>query len=242
MPDFSKRNTKDELMDDPSVDEGVLRKVFEDINKSNHLLGGNSLTIGSVAELIVQHPQESYTILDMGCGDGAILRKLVLWARKHGISVLCIGIDLSEKGLSIAKELSQGFSEIRYLKQDILKLDPADLHCDILLCTLTMHHFLNHDIPVFLVQFVKLAHIGVVINDLQRSGLAYYLFKVFSLIFIRTKIAKHDGLVSIQSGFKKQELMTFSKDLPSTRHKITWKWAFRYVWVMQTQRQKVIYE
>jgi len=242
MTDFSTRNTDAELMDNPSVDANMLRKVFEDINRSNRMLGGNGLTINSAAKLIADHPQESYTILDMGCGDGTMLRKLVLWGRKQKISIVGIGIDLSEKGLAIAKEKSQDFPEISYLRQDILKLDPDDLGCDILLCTLTMHHFLNREIPVFLKQFEKLAHIGFIINDLQRSALSYYLFKVFSLIFIRTKIAKHDGLISIQSGFTKSELRAFSKNLSSARHEIRWKWAFRYVWVMETERLKGVYE
>lgn len=238
MLDFSTRNRDSELMDDPLVEDMVLKKVFEDINRTSRLLSGNNVTIGSMAKLVADYPQESYTILDVGCGDGTMLRKLVLWARKRGIKMECIGVDLSEKGLTIAKEMSEHFPEIRYLKQDILKLDPANLHCDILLCTLTMHHFLNHQIPVFLEKFGKLAHIAVVINDLQRSVLAYYLFKVFSLIFVRTAIAKHDGLISIQSGFTKSELIAFSRNLPLIAHDIKWKWAFRYVWVMRTKRLK----
>jgi len=238
MLDFSTRNRDSELMDDPLVEDKVLKKVLEDINRTNRLLSGNHVTLGSMAKLVTDYPQESYTILDVGCGDGTMLRKLVLWARKRGIKMECIGIDLSAKGLTIAKEMSEHFPEIRYLKQDILKLDPANLHCDILLCTLTMHHFLNHQIPVFLEKFGKLAHIAVVINDLQRSVLAYYLFKVFSLIFVRTAIAKHDGLISIQSGFTKSELIAFSRNLPLITHDIKWKWAFRYVWVMRTKRIK----
>lgn len=238
MPDFSNRNRDSELMDDPLVEDKVLKKVFEDINRTNRLLSGNNVTIGSTAKLVADYPQESYTILDVGCGDGTMLRKLVLWARKRGIKMKCIGVDLSEKGLAIAKEMSLHFPEIRYLKQDILKLDPNNLHCDILLCTLTMHHFLNEQIPVFLEKFEKLAHIAVVINDLQRSVMAYYLFKLFSFIFVRTKIAKHDGLISIQSGFRKPELIDFSRNLPLIAHDIKWKWAFRYVWVMRTKRLK----
>ena len=48
-------------------------------------------------------------------------------------------------------------------------------------------------------EYVELAKIGIVINDLQRSGLAYYLFKLFSLIFIKTDVAKIDGLISISN-------------------------------------------
>ncbi|MGB5204494.1 methyltransferase domain-containing protein [Eudoraea sp.] len=240
--DLRYRNTESELMDDPNVAIDTLQQVFKDINMSNRFLGGNAITLGEVCELIKEFPAEQYTIVDMGCGDGETLRKLAIYFRKTDVDVVLIGLDLSEKALSIGRTLSVDFPEITFLKQDILTLKPMDLNCDILLCTLTMHHFSNEQIPLFLSQFAKLANIGVIINDLQRSALAYYLFKGFSAIFIKTKIAKHDGLISIKSGFKKQDLISFSKDLPHATHTINWKWAFRYVWVMQTAQLSQSYE
>jgi ubiquinone/menaquinone biosynthesis C-methylase UbiE len=242
MIDLWHRNTESELMDNPDISIEALRRVFKDINKSNRLLGGNSISLGKVRELIKEFPKQQYTIVDMGCGDGETLRELAIYFRKTAIDVVLIGLDLSENALSIGRTLSVDFPEITFLKHEILTLKPVDLDCDILLCTLTMHHFSNEQIPLFLSQFTKLANIGVIINDLQRSALAYYLFKGFSAIFIKTKIAKHDGLISIKSGFKKQDLISFSKDLPNTTHTINWKWAFRYVWVMKTARLSQSYE
>lgn len=231
--DFSIRNTEPEMMDNPAVDELMLGAVLTDINRTNNLLRGNDITINALSALIKKHPKESYTILDMGCGDGNMLRKVVGWAKRHNISVRCIGIDLSAKGLALAREKSSNFLEIVYLKQDILALEPQDLKCDIVLCTLTMHHFHNEQIPQFLNQFVKLANMGIIINDLQRSRLAYYLFKIYSLMFVRTQIAKNDGLISIQSGFTKSELINFSNNLIAMSHTIKWRWAFRFLWVME---------
>jgi len=242
MMDLRYRNTESELMDDPNVAIDTLRRVFKDINKINRFLGGNAITLGKVCKLIKEFPMQQYTIVDMGCGDGETLRELAIYFRKTDVDVVLIGLDLSENALSIGRTLSVDFPEITFLKQDILTLKPMDLNCDILLCTLTMHHFSNEQIPLFLSQFTKLANIGVIINDLQRSALAYYLFKGFSAIFIKTKIAKHDGLISIKSGFKKQDLISFSKDLPHATHTINWKWAFRYVWVMQTAQLSQSYE
>ncbi|SIS70742.1 Methyltransferase domain-containing protein [Zobellia uliginosa] len=233
MADFLKRNRETELMDDLSLDETRLNAVLLDIDRANRLLNGNNLTIKALGALISEHPRESYTILDMGCGNGSMLRSVVLWARRRKISIACIGVDLNGKSLVLAREQSRDFPEITYLKQDILALRPDELPCDILLCTLTMHHFKDEQIPRFLDQFSKLGRIGFIINDLQRSVWAYYLFKVFSTIFIRTDIAKRDGLTSIKSGFVKGELEAFAKELPQMRHSIEQKWAFRYLWLAQ---------
>jgi hypothetical protein len=99
-----------------------------------------------------------------------------------------------------------------------------------------MHHFKDEDILKFMRQFIKLSSIGIVINDLQRSRLAYYLFQIFSLIFIKTKVAKIDGLISISKGFRKQDLEAFANTLKGVSHAIKWKWAFRYVWVLRKKR------
>ncbi len=220
----------------------VLVEVLKDINRSNRMLGGNRITIKEVERLVRAYPKESYTIVDMGCGDGAILREVALRFRKLGVLVKLIGVDLSEKTLDIAKKASFKFPEIHFLQKDILDMKTTDLDCDIMLCTLTMHHFEDGQIPIFLEKFAKLASIGVVINDLHRSYLACYLFKAFRLIFIKTKIAKYDGLLSIKSGFTKKELVDFSRRLPNVRHTIHWKWAFRYVWVIETARLSAMYE
>lgn len=234
--DFLKRNTEPELMDNPDIDGVELRKVLKDINRANRLLGGNSVTINALKSLIDDHSQNEYVILDVGCGDGEMLRQIAKFFRERKIRVKLIGVDLNEQALEIGREQSVQFPEIQFRQQDILAMNGEQLACDFLLCTLTMHHFGDRQIPVFLEKFVKLTSIAVVINDLQRSRLAYYLFKVFSVIFIRTETAKHDGLISIQSGFLKRELLNFSKQLSTVRHKIKWKWAFRYVWVMEHAR------
>ena len=239
---LSERNTQAELMDDFATGKEGLRGVFKDINRVNRILGGNHITVCAVLRLMQENPQVIYTIVDMGCGDGCMLRELAQYCQKKGIKTRLIGIDLNEKALQLAVEASTEFPEIEYLCKDITQFDAETLSCDILINTLTMHHFTNNQIEVFLQKFIELGKIGVVINDLHRSSLAYYLFQLFSLIFIKTKIAKIDGLISITKGFVKSDLLTYAKNLPSVTHQIEWKWAFRYVWVMQPNRLRKVYD
>ncbi|WP_299537092.1 methyltransferase domain-containing protein [Ulvibacterium sp.] len=240
--DFSKRSREAELMDDPKVSPQTLKEVLQDINRANRILGGNKGTIRAVAQLVSQNPKESYSVLDMGCGDGAMLREVVFFFRRIGKSVKCLGIDLNGNALQIARKASLDFPEITYLERDIMDSDTQGLACDILITTLTLHHFYDEQIPAILKRFSTLAHIGVVINDLQRSPLAYSLFKMFSLIFIHSAIAKNDGLVSIERGFTKAELMQFSKGISGVEHKIMGQWAFRYVWIIKMHRLTRTYE
>ena len=230
---FKRRSSNRELMDDPYLDTLLLQKVYADINRVNTVLQGFSLSLQAIDKIIEENPQNSYTIVDMGCGDGAMLGKVAEFYKNKPVNLNLIGVDLNSKSIALAKENYKEYSNIIFLELDILAPEAKELQCDILLCTLTMHHFDSKEIPIFLEQFVKLSRLGIVINDLQRSKVSYYLFQLFSLIFIKTKIAKHDGLVSIKSAFTKLDLVAFSINLPNVEHDICWRWAFRYLWIIR---------
>ena len=229
---FLLRSREKERMDNPDLGKDVLAPVFNDIDRANRLLGGNKITIRALHQMLKEDPDREFTILDVGCGAGAMLRALAQFSRDKGYKVKLVGVDLSEQAVSLAREMSMDFPEIRYLNQNILELK-EEMSCDIVLCTLTLHHFSNEEIVEILKKFLAVSKIGIIINDLQRSKLAYGFFKVFSAIFIRTKIAKHDGLVSIKSGFTLKELRKLSASISGVQHTIKWCWAFRYAWIMR---------
>lgn len=220
-----------ELMDDPALDLNTLTLALQDVSQVNKLLGGNQVTINGLGYFFNKYPQASYTIVDLGCGDGEMLRAVAKFGRKKDVSLKLIGMDINEKSLALAKEKSVEYPEITFLQQDILKLDSDSFSCDIVISTLTMHHFTNEEIVIFLKCFLNLATLGFVINDLHRSSIAYNLFKLYSSFFMRTDLARHDGLISIQRAFKKEELTSLAKKLDVKTNIIKWQWAFRYLWI-----------
>lgn len=157
MIDLKVRSDQKEILDDWQGDTHELECVLKDINRVNRILGGNSITVNAVISLIQEHPKESYTILDMGCAEGNMLRELAIAARKQHINLNLIGIDLNRDALKIAKKASIDFPEIVYYEKDILSADFSDFSCDIVITTLTMHHFKNPEILNFAQQFTRLA-------------------------------------------------------------------------------------
>ncbi len=228
------RSDEQELMDNPMVEETALKTALADISRVNRWLGGNTITIHAIHRLIEESNDiKEFTILDLGCGDGEMLREVANSLRKKKIGAKLTGVDLNAKSIEYAKKTSAVYPEISYIQQDVLKIKPSDLHCDIIICTLTLHHLQNEEIKKVMQKCIELAAIGVIINDLQRSKIAYYLFKVFSFFFIRGHIAKNDGLISIKRGFRKKELIQYARELNLQQYQIDWKWAFRYRWVIK---------
>lgn len=233
MVDFSQRSSEIEIMDTFTGTTDQMEFILKDINRVNRFLGGYQITLDAVFQMISEESKKSYTILDMGCAEGTMLRKLAMEARKREIDLKLIGIDMNAQGLELARRYSQDFPEINFIQGDILQTDFSKMEIDLVMTTLTLHHFSNAGVLQFVDRFAQLASLGVVINDLHRSPLAYYLFKAFSFFFIRTAIAKKDGLLSIRRAFKKKELQAYAAQLPDVSHRIKWKWAFRYVWILK---------
>jgi len=222
-----------EIMDDFLLEGEELRDALDKIARINQLLGGNKLTLNGIKKLLDKADTSKQIIVaDVGCGNGDMLRMLAEFGRKNNISFKLIGIDANAFTINYAKTLSVHYADIEYICVDIFSEGFKHLKYDIVLCTLTLHHFSNSEITNIITTFNSNATLGVVINDLHRSKLAYRLFELICLIFRLNRMSKQDGLVSILRGFKKNELKEFSKKLNLKNYTIHWKWAFRYQWII----------
>lgn len=228
------RTSATEIMDDFALEGEILQDALNKIAKINQLLGGNRLTLQGVQSLIKQISlNKEVTIVDIGCGNGDMLRALADYASINNLNFKLIGIDANQFTVNHAKELSKQYENITYRCEDIFDDEFKNLKYDIALCTLTLHHFKDAEIVKLIAVFYENASIGIVINDLQRSVLAYRLFQVLCFVFKLNKMSKEDGLVSILRGFKVEELENFSKELNLKKYSIQWKWAFRYQWIVE---------
>ncbi len=232
--DISKRTSEAEIMDNFDLQGTELEKTLYDLEKINKWLGGNKITVQGIKALIKNCPVENtFNIVDVGCGNGAMLREIADLGRAKKINFKLIGIDANPYAIEIAEKLSEYYPEIEYAAENLFDNSFRQKQFDIILCTLTLHHFKNEDITAILESFCNQSRIGIVINDLHRSRQAYYLFKAFCKVFIRNNIAKEDGLTSVLRGFKKKDLKNFALLIPSRKQKIKWKWAYRYQWIIE---------
>lgn len=225
------RTEEDEIMDDFTLEGEELREALDKIAAINQFLGGNHLTLQGVKKLI--HTKDAITIVDVGCGNGDMLRTLAHFAIKNNFKFQLIGIDANAFTINYAEKLSENYPNISYKCMDIFSEAFSKLKYDIVLCTLTLHHFKNNQIDYLLKCFNTQAKIGIVINDLHRNSIACKAFQLVSFVFNLNEMSKKDGLVSILRGFKKQELIAFSEKNNLKNYTIRWKWAFRYQWIIK---------
>jgi len=228
------RSTAPELMDDFSMEGEILTDALDKIAAINKLLGGNKVTLTGIKTLLKNfEPTTKIRITDVGCGNGAMLRMLADYANRKDLVFDLMGVDANKATIAHAQSLSVAYPNISYECRDIFA-DEEKTECDIMLFTLTLHHFSDSEIINLFKNLKKTVRVGIVINDLERSAVAYRLFTLLSYVFKLNAMSREDGLVSILRGFKKSDFLRYEKELNISTAHIQWKWAFRYLWIINT--------
>lgn len=231
------RSIEIEIMDDFQLEGEELKDSLDKIAKINQLLGGNKVTLEGIEKLLNKSSKnQTITIVDIGCGNGDMLRALANFGIKNNYNLKLIGIDANQFTVDYAKSLSKNYENITYQCENVFDENFKIVAHDIVLFTLTLHHFTDEEIYKLLTVFHTNAKIGIIINDLHRSKLAYRLFQLICFVFQLNQLSKTDGLISILRGFKKEELVRYSKKMKFENYFIQWKWAFRYQWIIRSTK------
>ncbi len=154
------------------------------------------------------------SILDIGCGDGRLLRSLGI----HFPEAACLGIDISQEAIDHAK----AEKNIRFCCQKTF------IQADVIMATLVLHHLDDDEITPFLQSAYMQANKVVIINDLQRSRLSRELFRMIAKPLFSNRLISHDGIISIEKGFTKRELQAFIAPIEPKRYTIRWRCPFRW--------------
>ena len=231
--DVTYRSTEEEIMDDLEMSGELLIETLDQIATINKWLGGNAVTLSGLKTLLKHVERDEVTLIDLGCGNGDMLREIARFGRKNNYTLKLVGLDANQTTIDYAVQLSDDYPEIKYIQQDVSSEEFKLQNYDIALCTLFLHHFDNVFASSFVQSIVDRATIGVVVNDLHRHPLSYFLFKLLT-IFSGNEMVKKDGLISILRGFTRKDLNAFAQQI-QYKSIIRWRWAFRYQWIIKKQ-------
>lgn len=225
MPDFRVRSNEAEMMDDFSLGHQVIDPIMDELEVVNKLLGGYRVFFNAFETLGLQ---DGMTVSDWGCGGGDSLRIIAQWARKRDIKLKLIGVDATASAVEYAREKSTGYPEISYIHSDVMSPDLQKDQFDVVISSLFTHHFPEKEWIALIQKMAECARQYVVINDLHRHWLAYHSIGILTRLFSRSTMVKHDSMLSVLRGFKKQELKEMLKQAGFNIYTIKWRWAFRW--------------
>lgn len=228
MPDFRERSMEPEIMDDLTCSGEIVNQTLREIDTINRLLGGNSVTVSGVQELLGKSKNRTITIADVGCGGGEILKLVAQWGRKKRVALSLTGIDANPAITDFARINGVDFPELQFKALDVFSEEFKKRKYDIITGTLFFHHFTSEQLTQLFRQLKSQAHLGVVINDIHRHPFAYYSIKLLTSVFSRSSMVKFDAPLSVLRAFTKRELQTILADAGIKKYTLRWRWAFRW--------------
>ncbi len=98
------RATQDELMDDPALDAATYTEVLHDLAQVNTITLARRPTLNFLERAVGK--RDRFRLLDVGFGDGDMLRAIAKWADRRGIMAELVGIDLNARSVAAAREAS----------------------------------------------------------------------------------------------------------------------------------------
>jgi SAM-dependent methyltransferase len=198
---LSVRAQQDELMDADDLDPDTYAAVVADLAKVNAVTMARRPTLAFLSRATVAGG--TYRLLDVGFGDGDMLRRIERWGARHGRTFDLVGVDLNPRSERAARAHTPPGSSIRWVTGDYADL--ADEHWDLVISSIVVHHMTHDQLIAFLRFMERHAKVGWLINDLHRHGFAHWGFPILARVFGWHRIVRLDGTLSIARSYRPAE-------------------------------------
>jgi ubiquinone/menaquinone biosynthesis C-methylase UbiE len=205
---LSQRTRGAEFLDRPDSDPGLTERSFRFIRFVNRTGGGIRIVRRFLeAELLKVPATNTLRLLDLGSGDGDIPLALARWAaaRRYRFEFTCIDHNAHAVALARDKLTEVSRRNVKIEQADVFSYQPADLF-DYAVGSMFFHHLTEDQIDALLAHLRRFVRRAVLINDLHRCMRNYLVCSILTLASERE--LRHDALLSIQRGFKPDELST----------------------------------
>lgn len=198
-------NDAPELLDGPLDDPASIDGNLRDLSRINRWLGGSALSRRALEA--VPGARSPLTLLDIGTGAADIPLTLLRWASRRGTSLSVVAIDSRPEILAAALRRTRGAlaTGLTLKLGDGRTLPYPDGSFDIAHASLVLHH-LGPDAAIeVLREMGRVARLGVVVNDLDRSWLGWLGAWLLGHLLTGNRYTRHDAPLSVRRAYRQSE-------------------------------------
>ncbi len=205
MRSFAERSPESEMMDADGVTAADFAACLRDLATVNTVTLARQPTLRWLTDATAAlNPGDGFTLLDVGYGEGDMLRAIHRWATRRGLRPRLIGVDLNRSSEPAAKAATDPAFGIDFRTGDVFDFAPAE-PVDFIVSSLVTHHLTDRQVGRFLMWMEAKAVRGWFVNDLHRHWFAFYGFTALAAVMRWHRFVRHDGPVSIARSFVPDE-------------------------------------
>lgn len=195
------RAIAEELMDADDLPAETYAAVMGDLARVNTVTLAARPTLAFLQRAM--RGRATLRLLDVGFGDGDMLRRIAHWAAKCGVAAELVGVDLNPRSAPAATAHTSPSLPIRYMTGDYA--DQAGGGWDVVVSSLVAHHMTRDQLVAFLRFMEREARAGWLVNDLHRHRVAHAGFPLLARVAGWHPIVRHDGTLSVARSYRPTE-------------------------------------
>lgn len=203
---FQQRSYELENLDKGSYTADEYEHCIVELQRVNQWLGDARALRNSLLKDIEAEGLQSFSVLDVGAGSGELLRETAKWATETKRTTRLVGLELNARSAKAIREESYKFSQIDGLRGDAFRLPFQNDQFEYVICSLFTHHFRDAQVVEVLREMARVARRRIFVIDLHRNAVAYFFYTTVARLFLRNRIIREDGALSILRSFKPEEL------------------------------------
>lgn len=200
MKSLAVRSREEEQMDSLTLDEATYARVLRDLSRVNRL----TMTARPLIDFLARGTAgiRSFRLLDVGFGQGDLLRAVARWSSRRGIAADLVGVDLNPRSEASARAATPPDLPIRYTTGDY-RDEPGEF--DFIVSSQVAHHMTDDQLGAFLRHMEARARRGWMIGDLHRHAFAYRFYPLLARLMGVHRIVREDGQLSIARSMRPDE-------------------------------------
>lgn len=202
-----RRREAEELLDRAGHDPAELAANLRDIRTVNRLAGGVATVLRHLPGLLCHLPPDRpVEILDLATGCGDIPLSLATWAERQGRRLQLSVTDRSPEILAEARRTLAGVPGVTFAVCDARAVPMPERSFDVVLCSLSLHHFAPGEAVQVLREMDRLSRAGFILNDIRRCLAGFVAAWGASRVATRNRLTRHDMPLSVLRAYTPREL------------------------------------